>query len=146
MDAPVQAMLARKRPNSWYASAPLRCGYRFAFPRDIEVPTSQPTFTTLLAVGFCMSIPRIGVVGALALSGSALCLLALAPLGCRLGWWSYGLSLYRLIPISGIIAAVAVLFSVLTLALGWSRLRARDLVLLCAALVLGGALVSVPAQ
>ena len=110
------------------------------------MPTSQPTFTTLSAAGFCMSLPRISVVGALALSGSALCLLALAPLGCRLGWWSYGLSLYRLIPISGIIAAVAVLLSVLTLALAWSRLRARDLVLLCAALVLGGALVYVPGQ
>jgi uncharacterized protein (DUF1499 family) len=93
-----------------------------------------------------MYLPRIGVIGALALSGSALCLLGLAPLGCRLGWWSYGLSLYRLIPISGIIAAVAVLCSVLTLALGWSRLRARDLALLCAALVLGAALVYVPGQ
>ena len=37
-----------------------------------------------------MYLLKFGAAAALVLSGAALCLLALAPLGWRLGFWQYG--------------------------------------------------------
>jgi uncharacterized protein (DUF1499 family) len=93
-----------------------------------------------------MSLPRIGPVAALALSGVALCLLALAPFGWRLGWWHYGVSLYWMMPASGFIAAAAVVLSLVTLALARSRLRLPAIAMLTAALLLGTVLAYVPWQ
>jgi uncharacterized protein (DUF1499 family) len=93
-----------------------------------------------------MSLSRTGPAAAMVLSGIALALLAAAPLGTRLGWWPYGFGLYRLMPASGLVGALAVALSVLTLALGWSGLRARGLGMLCVALCLGAALAYVPWQ
>ena len=89
---------------------------------------------------------KIGPVAALILSGIALCLLVLAPLGWRLGLCGYGIGLYWMMPVSGFIAAVAVILSVLTLARDWSQLRLHDLAMLFIALALGAALVYVPGQ
>jgi uncharacterized protein (DUF1499 family) len=83
---------------------------------------------------------------ALVLSGIALVLLAVAPVGWRLGWWPYSFGLYWLMPASGFVGVVALALSVLTLALGWSELRPRDLGLLAAALCLSAVLVYVPLQ
>ena len=83
---------------------------------------------------------------ALVLSGVALVLLAVAPVGWRFGWWQYSFGLYWLMPASGFVGVVALALSVLTLALGWSELRPRGLVLLAAALCLSAALVYVPLQ
>jgi uncharacterized protein (DUF1499 family) len=93
-----------------------------------------------------MRLPTIGAVTTLVLSGAALVLLAVAPLGWRLGWWPYGFGLYRLMPASGYVGAAAVILSVLTLALGWSKLRARGLGMLAAGFGLGATLVYVPWQ
>jgi uncharacterized protein (DUF1499 family) len=93
-----------------------------------------------------MSLPKIGPAAALVLSGTALCLLALAPLGCRLGWWQYGFGLYWLMPASGFVASVAVIVSALWLAQGRSQLRLLGLAMLSVGLVLGATLVYVPLQ
>ena len=85
-------------------------------------------------------------VAALVLSGIAVYLFALAPLGWRLGWWQYGFGLYRVMPVSGFVALVAVSLSVLVLAREWSRLRPRDVAMRLIALGLGAALVYVPGQ
>ena len=90
-----------------------------------------------------MYLLKIGAAAALVLSGAALCLLALAPLGWRLGFWQYGFGLYRMMPVSGFVAVVAVILSVLALARDWSQLRLRDLAMLFVAVALGGALVYV---
>jgi len=93
-----------------------------------------------------MYLLKIGPVAALVLSGVALFLLALAPLGWRIGLWQYGFGLYWMMPVSGFVAAVAVIISVLTLARDWSQLRLHDLAMLFIALALGAALVYVPGQ
>jgi uncharacterized protein (DUF1499 family) len=114
---------------------------------DIEVRRSVPTSLTLsVAPGVRMASPSVGPTAALALAGAALCLLMLAPLGCRLEWWQYGFGLYRLMPASALLATGAVMLSVATLAGGWSRLRRRSRAGLLAALGIGAALVYVPAQ
>lgn|SRR5262245_4373782 len=93
-----------------------------------------------------MSFSTVAPIAALTLSGAALALLALAPIGARLEWWHYGFGLYRLMPVSGFVAAAAVGLSVLTLALARSRLPLRSVAMLLVALVLGAGLVYVPAQ
>jgi uncharacterized protein (DUF1499 family) len=93
-----------------------------------------------------MYLPKISPAAPLALAGAALCLLALAPLGVRLGWWQYPFGLYRLMPASGFVAAAAVLLAVYTLARAWSQTRLRGFVMLFASLVLGAILVYVPWQ
>jgi len=91
-----------------------------------------------------MYLPIFGPIAALALSGTALCLLASAPLGTRLEWWPYGFGLYRLMPLSGIVAAFAVILAVVMLAFGRSRLRPASLIMLAVALLLSAAIVYVP--
>ena len=93
-----------------------------------------------------MRLRKIGPVAALALSGVALCLLALAPLGWRLGWWHYGFGLYSMMPVSGFVAAAAIVLSILTLALAWSQLSLHGLAMLAIALMLGAVLAYVPWQ
>jgi uncharacterized protein (DUF1499 family) len=93
-----------------------------------------------------MYLLKIGPVAAQVLSGIALCLLVLAPLGWRLGLWQYRFGLYWMMPVSGLVAAVALVLSVLTLAREWPQLRLRDLAMLFIALPMSAALVYVPAQ
>jgi hypothetical protein len=84
-----------------------------------------------------MYLSRTGPGAALVLSGTALALLAVAPFGWRLGWWPYSFGLYWLMPVSAVVGAVAVILSVLALALGWSELRPRGLGVLSVALCFG---------
>jgi hypothetical protein len=93
-----------------------------------------------------MYLLKIGPVAALVLSGVGFFLLALAPLGWRIGLWQYGFGLYWMMPVSGFVATVAVILSVLTFARAWSQLRLHDLAMLFIALALGAALVYVPGQ
>ena len=97
-------------------------------------------------MGVRVHLSRIGPVVALGLSGFGLCLLALAPLGWRLGWWPYGFGLYWMMPVSGLVAAGAVILAVLTLMRWWSQLHLRDLGMLFVALALGATLAYVPSQ
>jgi Protein of unknown function (DUF1499) len=93
-----------------------------------------------------MHLPTIGAVTTLVLSGAALVLLAVAPLGWRLGWWPYGFGLYWLMPASGYVGVAAVTLSVLTLTLGWPKLRPRNLGMLIVAFCLSATLAYVPWQ
>jgi uncharacterized protein (DUF1499 family) len=107
---------------------------------------AKPTFSAVSVSGFFMALSTVAPIAALSLSGAALGLLAIAPLGVRFEWWHYGFGLYRLMPVSGLVAAGAVGLSVLTLALGRSRLPRHSLMMLVVALVLGAGLAYVPGQ
>jgi uncharacterized protein (DUF1499 family) len=85
-----------------------------------------------------------GVVAALAAIGVALVLLALAPLGWRLGLWSYPVALFTVIPASACTAAAALALAAATIVLAWSRLSWRTLAALAAVLIVGQALVYLP--
>ena len=93
-----------------------------------------------------MRIMKLAPAAAMALSGAALLILALAPLGTALGWWHFGFGLYWMMPWSGYVAATAVALAVATLALGWSKVRAGGRLVLAAALVMGTVLAYVPWQ
>jgi len=75
---------------------------------------SNPTLHGIRCAGVRMDLLKIGPVAALVLSGIAVCLLALAPLGWRLGLWQYRFGLYWIMPVSGLVAAVALILSVPT--------------------------------
>lgn len=87
---------------------------------------------------------RLAPAATIAVAGAALALLALAPLGTRLGWWHYSFALYWLMPASGYVAAAAVVLSVSTLALGWSQLRLRRSIVVLVAGITGAVLAYVP--
>ena len=91
-----------------------------------------------------MRLLKLAPAAALALSGAALLILALAPLGTALGWWDFRFGLYSMMPAVGYAAAAAVVLAVATLALGWSRVRARGRLVLAVALVMGAILAYVP--
>jgi uncharacterized protein (DUF1499 family) len=93
-------------------------------------------------VGMCLRKvgPAVAAVGL----GIALCLLALAPLGSRLGWWHFMSGLYLFIPASGVTAALAVIIGFATLALCRSQLRPSTLALLSLTIVVGATLLAVP--
>jgi uncharacterized protein (DUF1499 family) len=93
-----------------------------------------------------MRLPTFGPAPALAVSLAALCLLAIAPLGSRLGWWYYGFGLYRLMPASGFLAVCAAVLCVLTLLQGWPQLRPRVLAMLVTAIALNAVLIYMPLQ
>ena len=62
---------------------------------------------------------------ALALAGIALVLLALGPIGWRLGWWHFRFSLLTLMPWAAYVGLAAVIVSALALVIGLSRLVVR---------------------
>jgi uncharacterized protein (DUF1499 family) len=93
-----------------------------------------------------MRLAAFGPAAALALSSTALCLLAVAPFGWRLGWWHYGFGLYRLMPASAVLAVIAAALSILTVVQRWAELRPRALAMLAAAVALSAVLIYVPLQ
>jgi len=93
-----------------------------------------------------MLMAKISPSASLALSSAALFLLALAPFGWRVGWWSYGFGLYWLMPVSGCVAAMGGTLGVWTLLQSRSQLRPWSCAILFAATVLGAVLVYVPLQ
>jgi uncharacterized protein (DUF1499 family) len=86
----------------------------------------------------------VSPVVAVAAVSLALSVLALAPLGWRLGWWPYGFAVYRMFPAAGVIAAIAATLALATLALARSRLDRRRVVVLLAVLALGAGLAYLP--
>jgi len=91
-----------------------------------------------------MRLVKLAPAAAVALSGAALLVLALAPLGTALGWWHFRFGLYSMIPASGYAAAAAAVLAAVTLALGWSHVRSRGRLVLAIALVMGAILAYVP--
>jgi uncharacterized protein (DUF1499 family) len=69
--------------------------------------------------------------------GVALVLLALAPLGWRLGWWGFGFALFSIIPASGLAAGAAFAIAVATIVLVRPELGRRKLAALAAVLAVG---------
>jgi uncharacterized protein (DUF1499 family) len=82
-----------------------------------------------------MRVLKAGPVASVVVLGVALGLLALAPLGSRLGWWHHGFGLYRLFPASGALAVVAAALSLATLVRGRSALKPAALAMLALSLV-----------
>jgi len=81
---------------------------------------------------------------ALALAGTAVVLLALAPIGWRAGWWHFRFSLLTLMPWAAYFGLAAVIVSVLALVIGLSRLDWRGIALAVVALIGGGLIAYVP--
>jgi uncharacterized protein (DUF1499 family) len=86
----------------------------------------------------------IGPVASVAAVGLAAVLLALAPIGWRLGWWRYDVALFSIIPAAGAVAAAGVALSLLTLALIRAKLGRPRVVALLAVLAVGAGLVYLP--
>ena len=82
----------------------------------------------------------------LALAVLALVLLAIGPLGWRLGWWHFRFAFFWLMTSSAYLAIAALIVSILTLVFGWSHLGARGITFAALGVVLGAALVYVPWQ
>src|SRR5262245_12768103 len=76
----------------------------------------------------------------------ALGLLALSPLGWRIGWWPFRFAFFWLMTYSGYIALAAVIVSVLVLVFRSSALGSRGIVVAGVGLLLGAALAYVPWQ
>src|SRR5262245_28226923 len=91
-----------------------------------------------------MRLPRIAPYAPIVAAGLALGLLALAPLGWRLGWGRYAFCQYWLMPDSGIIAVGAVATALARLVSRRAKLGPRTLAMLLVALAAGGSLVYVP--
>src|SRR5262245_41747155 len=76
----------------------------------------------------------------------ALVLLAVSPVGWRLGWWHFRFAFFWLMPFSGYIALAAAIVSVAALVLGSSRLGGRGLALAAVGVLAAAVLVYVPWQ
>ena len=81
---------------------------------------------------------------ALALAGIAVVLLALGPIGWRLGWWHFRFSLLTLMPWAAYVGLAAVIVSAVALVIGLSRLDGRGIALALVALIGGGLIAYVP--
>src|SRR5262249_8732515 len=81
---------------------------------------------------------------ALALAGIALVLLALGPIGWRLGWWHFRFSLLILMPWAAYVGLAAVIVSALALVIALSRRDGRGIALALVALIGGGLIAYVP--
>jgi uncharacterized protein (DUF1499 family) len=82
--------------------------------------------------------------GGLAVLG--LVLLAVGPLGWRLGWWHYRFAFIWLMPFAGYAAIAGGVFSIVTLALGWSMLGSRGVAMAAIGILVGAAIAYVPWQ
>src|SRR5690348_14524115 len=81
---------------------------------------------------------------ALALAGVAVVLLALGPIGWRLGWWHFRFSLLTLLPWAAYVGLAAVIVSAVALVIGLSRRDGRGVTLALVALIGGGLIAYVP--
>jgi uncharacterized protein (DUF1499 family) len=143
------------RPGPWIADAAEYRALPLASP-DFSVPGAGPHglkrqyhATMCAGTSHCrvtMGLRKALLILAPALSVAALLILALAPFGTLLGWWHYGFALYRMMPASGVVAALSVVIAASTLALRWAVLSWRARAALSLALVLGAALVYLPLQ
>ena len=85
-----------------------------------------------------------GALLSLMLALLALLLLALAPVGWRVGWWHFRFAFTWLMTASGVAALAAVIIALGVLLLGWSGLSAGRVTMAAIGLILGAVLVYVP--
>ena len=76
----------------------------------------------------------------------AVLLLAVGPLGWRLGWWHFRFAFFWLMPGAAYAALAGAIVSILAVALGWSHLGARSVALAAVGIVLGAVIAYVPWQ
>src|SRR5215831_2960231 len=93
-----------------------------------------------------MSWSQNGAFLGLGLAVLSLLLLAVGPLGWRMGWWHYRFAFSWLMPASGISAVAAALVAVLSVLLGWSQFDLKGTMTALVALLMGVALAYVPWQ
>src|SRR5215470_2113401 len=91
-----------------------------------------------------MSWLHAGAFLSLLMAALALLLLALSPIGWRAGWWHFRFAFAWLMSTSGMIAAAAMVISLLTLLLGRSELGPSDLGMAVIGLCLGAFLAYLP--
>jgi uncharacterized protein (DUF1499 family) len=76
----------------------------------------------------------------------ALLVLAVGPLGWRLGWWHFRFAFFWLMPGAGFSALAGAVLSILALAFGWSHLGSRGFALAGVGIVVGAVIAYVPWQ
>jgi uncharacterized protein (DUF1499 family) len=76
----------------------------------------------------------------------ALIVLALGPLGWRLGWWHYRFAFASLMPWAAYGALAAVAVSILALVFGWSHLGGRGIALAAIGVIVGALVAYMPWQ
>ena len=81
---------------------------------------------------------------ALALAVIAVVLLALGPLGWRAGWWHFRFALLTLMPWAAYFGVAALIFAVVSLLLGRSRIRLHEILMAILAFAVGGMIAYVP--
>src|SRR5207237_1340516 len=82
------------------------------------------------------------LAGLLALA--AVVLLAIGPLGWRLGWWHFRFAFLSLMPWAAYCGLAAMAIAVLALIFGWRGFAARHVAVALIAFVVGGAIAYVP--
>jgi uncharacterized protein (DUF1499 family) len=103
--------------------------------------------TTAIADSAAARPPRLfrHAVGiALAAAVAALILLAIGPIGWRIGWWDYGFAFTRLMPAAFDCGIGAAALSLIALAFGRIQFGRRHFAIGLAALVIGAATAAVP--
>src|SRR5262252_5183507 len=86
----------------------------------------------------------IGAYLGIALAVLALIVLAIGPLGWRLGWWHFRFAFFWLMPAAAYAGLAAA--AILALAFGWSHLGGRGLGLAAVGIVLGAIVAYLPWQ
>jgi uncharacterized protein (DUF1499 family) len=90
------------------------------------------------------SLLRYAPLFALALAVIAVVLLALGPIGWRVGWWHFRFAFLTLMPWAAYFGIAALVVSVLTLLFGRSRIEARGMAVAIFAFAVGGLIAYVP--
>jgi len=88
---------------------------------------------------------NIAIIGA-GLAILALLVLAVGPLGWRLGWWHFRFAFFWLMPGAGYGAVAAAVVSIVALVVGWSHLGSRGIALAVIGVVLGAVVAYMPWQ
>jgi uncharacterized protein (DUF1499 family) len=81
---------------------------------------------------------------ALALAVIAVVLLALGPIGWRVGWWHFRFALLTLMPWAAYLGVAALVVSAITLLVGRSRIESRGIAVAILAFAVGGLIAYVP--
>src|SRR5207248_8344006 len=104
--------------------------------------TTAPADQTGTRRKLLRQLPRL----ALLLAAAAVVLLALGPLGWRVGWWHFRFAFFYLMPWAAYCGLAAMALAVIALAVGWRAGRARQVAIGVLAFIIGAAIAYVPWQ
>src|SRR5215469_5398754 len=88
--------------------------------------------------------PPLPRLGAAANGFVAVVLLALGPIGWRIGWWHFRFALLTLMPWAAYFGIAALVVSAITLLVGWSRIESHGIGVAILAFAVGGLIAYVP--